>query len=111
MAEAARIHPTAIVDRGADLAAGVVIGPYSLIGPHVTIGPGSELGAHVVLEGRVRLGAGGEHRGDQRRRLRASGRQFRGLRAHQLDTANSSPRQLQHPLGDVDTHHPRSPRG
>ena len=57
MAEAARIHPTAIVDRGADLAAGVVIGPYSLIGPHVMIGPGSEVGAHVVLEGRVRLGA------------------------------------------------------
>ena len=57
MAEGARVHPTAIVDRGADLAAGVVIGPYSLIGPRVVIGPGAEIGAHVVLEGRVRLGA------------------------------------------------------
>ena len=57
MPEPARIHPTAIVEPGAELAAGVVIGPYSLIGPSVTIGPASEIGAHVVLEGRVRLGA------------------------------------------------------
>jgi len=57
MPEPARIHPTAIVEPGADLAAGVVVGPYSLIGPSVTVGPGSEIGAHVVLEGRVRLGA------------------------------------------------------
>jgi UDP-N-acetylglucosamine acyltransferase len=57
MPEPARIHPTAIVEPGAELAAGVVIGPYSLIGPLVTVGPGSEIGGHVVLEGRVRLGA------------------------------------------------------
>ena len=57
MPEPARIHPTAIVEPGAELAAGVVVGPYSLIGPLVTLGPGSEIGAHVVLEGRVRLGA------------------------------------------------------
>ena len=57
MPEPACIHPTAIVDPGADLAAGVVVGPYSLIGPSVTVGAGSEIGAHVVLEGRVRLGA------------------------------------------------------
>ena len=57
MPEPARIHPTAIVEPGAELAAGVVIGPYSLIGPLVTLGPGSEIGGHVVLEGRVRLGA------------------------------------------------------
>jgi UDP-N-acetylglucosamine acyltransferase len=57
MPEPAHIHPTAIVEPGAELAAGVVIGPYSLIGPLVTLGPGSEIGAHVVLEGRVRLGA------------------------------------------------------
>jgi UDP-N-acetylglucosamine acyltransferase len=57
VAEPARIHPTAIVEPGAELAAGVIVGPYSVIGPLVTIGPGSEIGAHVVLEGRVRLGA------------------------------------------------------
>jgi UDP-N-acetylglucosamine acyltransferase len=57
VAEPARIHPTAIVDPGAEIAAGVAIGPYSVIGPSVAIGPGSDIGAHVVLEGRVRLGA------------------------------------------------------
>jgi UDP-N-acetylglucosamine acyltransferase len=57
MPEPARIHATAIVEPGAELAAGVIVGPYSLIGPLVAIGPGSEIGAHVVLEGRVRLGA------------------------------------------------------
>ena len=57
MPEPVRIHPTAIVEPGAELAAGVVVGPYSVIGPLVTLGPGSEIGAHVVLEGRVRLGA------------------------------------------------------
>jgi UDP-N-acetylglucosamine acyltransferase len=54
--ELTRIHPTAIVDAGADVAPGVVIGPYCLVGPAVAIGQGSEIGAHVVLEGRVRLG-------------------------------------------------------
>ena len=29
------IHPTAIVDDGADIAAGVVIGPYCVVGPDV----------------------------------------------------------------------------
>ena len=57
MPDPARIHPTAIVEPGAELASGVMVGPYSLIGPLVAIGPGSEIGAHVVLEGRVRLGA------------------------------------------------------
>ena len=56
MPELTRIHPTAIVDAGADVAPGVVIGPYCLVGPAVAIGQGSEIGAHVVLEGRVRLG-------------------------------------------------------
>jgi len=37
MPEPAGIHPTAIVEPGADLAAGVVVGPYSLIGPSVTM--------------------------------------------------------------------------
>jgi UDP-N-acetylglucosamine acyltransferase len=57
MPEPTRIHPTAIVEPGAKLAAGVAVGPYSLIGSSVAIGPGSEIGAYVVLEGRVTLGA------------------------------------------------------
>lgn len=53
----ARIHPAAIVDPRARLAAGVTIGAFSVVGPDVTLGPGVELGHHVVLEGRVEVGA------------------------------------------------------
>ncbi|MEW8050908.1 MAG: acyl-[acyl-carrier-protein]--UDP-N-acetylglucosamine O-acyltransferase, partial [Candidatus Thiodiazotropha sp.] len=32
------IHPTAIVDTGAELGRNVSVGPHSIIGPHVVIG-------------------------------------------------------------------------
>lgn len=51
------IHATAIVHPRAKLAAGVSVGPYSIVGEHVEIGAGSEIGAHVVIEGRTRIGA------------------------------------------------------
>lgn len=51
------VHPTAIVDTRAELAAGVRVGPYSVIGPGALIGRDTEIGAHAVLEGRVRVGA------------------------------------------------------
>lgn len=51
------IHPTAVIDPRAELASGVRVGPYSVIGAEVTIAPDAEIGAHVVLEGRVRIGA------------------------------------------------------
>lgn len=57
MTEPARIHPTAIVERGAEIGAGTAVGPYSIVGRAVRIGPGTEIGAHVVLEGRVTIGA------------------------------------------------------
>jgi len=50
------IHPSAIVERGAELADSVTVGPYSVIGPHVRIGAGTTIGAHCVLEGRTTLG-------------------------------------------------------
>jgi UDP-N-acetylglucosamine acyltransferase len=50
------IHPTAIVHPGARLAAGVSVGPYSVIGEHVEIGEGTTIGAHVVIDGRTRIG-------------------------------------------------------
>jgi UDP-N-acetylglucosamine acyltransferase len=52
----AGIHPTAIVHSGARLAAGVEVGPYSIVGPQVEVGEGSWIGAHVVLDGRTRIG-------------------------------------------------------
>jgi UDP-N-acetylglucosamine acyltransferase len=50
------IHPTAIVDPGAKLDAGVEVGPYSLIGPNVRVGRGTKIGAHCVLDGWTTLG-------------------------------------------------------
>src|SRR5690606_11527145 len=51
------IHPTAIIDPKADLAADVEVGPYSVIGPDVTIGAGTVIGPHVVIKGPTRIGA------------------------------------------------------
>ena len=50
------IHPTAIVEPGARLAADVAVGAYSLIGPQVDVGEGTWIGPHVVVEGRTRIG-------------------------------------------------------
>lgn len=51
------IHPTACVDRGAQIADGVRIGPYCLIGPNVVIGEGCQLASHVNVTGHTRIGA------------------------------------------------------
>jgi UDP-N-acetylglucosamine acyltransferase len=50
------IHPTALVDAGAELDTGVTVGPYTVIGPHVRIGAGTTIGAHCVIEGHTTLG-------------------------------------------------------
>ena len=50
------IHPTAVIESGAELGDGVEIGPYCVIGPHVVLGDGVNLGAHVVVNGRTRVG-------------------------------------------------------
>lgn len=52
----AEIHPTALVDAAAELAASVRIGPYAVIGSGVQIGDGSSVGAHAVIEGPTRIG-------------------------------------------------------
>ncbi len=52
-----RIHPTAVIDPGAELDSSVEVGPYSVIGPHVRVGPGTRIGAHCVIEGRTTIGA------------------------------------------------------
>jgi len=52
-----RIHPTAIIDKGAEIDSTATIGPYSLIGPHVHIGPGTTVAGHCVIEGHTRIGA------------------------------------------------------
>lgn len=53
----ALIHPTAIVEAGAQLDASVEVGAYSVIGPHVRIGSGTKVGPHVVIEGHTTIGS------------------------------------------------------
>lgn len=53
-----KIHPTALVDRRAELDDGVEIGPYSVVGAGVKIGKGTRVRSHVVIEGNTRLGEG-----------------------------------------------------
>lgn len=51
------IHPTAIVEDGAELGEGVKIGPYCIVGPEVKLGDGVELISHVVVAGVTTVGA------------------------------------------------------
>jgi UDP-N-acetylglucosamine acyltransferase len=52
----ARIHPTAIVDRKAEIAASAEIGPWVIVGPGCVVGANSMLQARSTLEENVRLG-------------------------------------------------------
>jgi UDP-N-acetylglucosamine acyltransferase len=52
------IHPTALVDDGAELGDGVVVGAYSIVGPGVRIGQGTQIGPHVLIERDTTLGEG-----------------------------------------------------
>jgi UDP-N-acetylglucosamine acyltransferase len=51
------IHPTTIVEPGAELGGGVRIGPYCHIGARVTLDDGVELISHAVVAGDTRIGA------------------------------------------------------
>ena len=52
----ASVHPTALVDAGAQLASDVEVGAYSVVGPNVSIGTGTWIGPHVVLQGHTTIG-------------------------------------------------------
>jgi len=52
-----RIHPTALVESGAELAGDVEVGAFSVVGAHVRIGAGCVVGPHAVVTGRTTLGA------------------------------------------------------
>ncbi len=51
-----RIHPTAVIHPGAQLAGDVEVGPYATIGEHVEIDAGSSIGPHAVITGHTRIG-------------------------------------------------------
>jgi len=48
---ATEIHPTAIIESGAELDNGVSIGPFAYIGPHVKIEKGTEVMHHATDDG------------------------------------------------------------
>lgn len=50
------IHPTAIIDPTARIAANVHIGPWTQIGADVEIGEGTWIGPHVVIQGPTTIG-------------------------------------------------------
>ncbi|WP_159727380.1 acyl-ACP--UDP-N-acetylglucosamine O-acyltransferase [Methylosinus sp. Ce-a6] len=60
MTSSARIHPSAVVEDGARLGEGVVVGPFCHIGMEVELGDRARLVSHVVLSGRTRIGADAE---------------------------------------------------
>src|SRR5260370_38445705 len=52
------LHPTAVLEPGAKIAADAGMGPYCVIGPRVEMGEEVELVAHVVVAGRTSIGEG-----------------------------------------------------
>jgi UDP-N-acetylglucosamine acyltransferase len=54
------IHPTAIVEPGAEIAVGVHVGAFSVIGAQVVLHEGVHIHSHVVISGRTEIGEGSE---------------------------------------------------
>ncbi len=52
------ISPLAAIDKAAQIAEGVKIGPFCVVGPRVVLHEGVTLHSHVVIAGRVEIGAG-----------------------------------------------------
>lgn len=53
----AGIHPSAVIEDGAQIGSDVEIGPFCTIGSGVRLGDGAELKSHVVLAGHTTIGA------------------------------------------------------
>lgn len=54
------IHPTAIIESGAELDSTVTVGAYAYIGPKVKIGPGTVVYHHGTVEGNTEMGSRNE---------------------------------------------------
>ncbi|RDB35267.1 acyl-ACP--UDP-N-acetylglucosamine O-acyltransferase [Spirobacillus cienkowskii] len=51
-----KIHPTAIIEDGAEIDTGVTIGPYAIIGKHVRIAKNTQIHAHSLITGHTHIG-------------------------------------------------------
>ncbi len=58
MANETFVHPSAVVEQGAQLGAGVQVGPFCYVGPEVTLGDGVILANHVSVISATTIGAG-----------------------------------------------------
>ncbi len=52
------LHPTAIVDRSAELGDGVEVGPFAIVGPSVRIGADTRIGPRALIERDTVVGDG-----------------------------------------------------
>jgi len=51
------IHPSAVIEEGAQIDPSAQVGPFCVVGPQVRLGPGVELKSHVVVTGQTQIGA------------------------------------------------------
>src|SRR5271155_5422347 len=51
-----QIHPLALVEKGAELADDVIVGPYAYVGPKVVLGAGCVVHHHASIEGYTKAG-------------------------------------------------------
>jgi len=58
LTEVRNVHPTALVEDGVELGAGVAVDAYAIVRSGAIIGEGSSVGAHSIVEGSVRMGRG-----------------------------------------------------
>lgn len=52
----AQIHPSAVIEKGAELSESVEIGPYAFVGSDVRLGPGCKVHHHATVEGLTEMG-------------------------------------------------------
>ncbi len=57
MTARSKIHPTAIIDKKAEIASDAEIGPWVIVGPGCVVGPGCKLEPRATLEENVTLGS------------------------------------------------------
>lgn len=57
---ATNVHPTAIVEKGAEIDENVIVGAYAFIGAHVNISRGTKIMHHATVDGATLLGEDNE---------------------------------------------------
>ncbi|MEP3634980.1 MAG: acyl-ACP--UDP-N-acetylglucosamine O-acyltransferase [Shimia thalassica] len=56
VSQEAQVHPSAVIEDGAEIAAGCIVGPFCVVGSNVALRAGVELKSHVVVTGNTEIG-------------------------------------------------------